>query len=371
MRILVSAVLLALFAIPASLAAEAPPKSNAAPALPSPGAVLKVASWGGAYQAAQADIVFKPFSDRTGVAIQTVPFRGGLEDIKSAAEEGRYAVVDLAGEDAAAACAAGLLTSLDPATFARGGDDVPAEKDFLTHVPCAVPSTLMSEVVIYDPTVYSAHAPRNLADFFDQKTFPGKRGLKRDAMGTLEMALLADNVAPKDVYKLLATEPGLARAFAKLDTIKSAIMWWEKGESPAAFVGQHDVVMSTAYNTRAYLATVAGAQIAALWDEPLVYTNAWGVLKSAKDAATATEFVKFATDTVRLASFSEIAPYGPARRSALAGVSPEMRAFSPSADEHMARAFFIDPQFWYEKGASLRGRFEIWAAQGSKPQKSQ
>ena len=37
---------------------------------------------------------------------------------------------------------------------------------------------------------------------------------------TIEIALMADGVAPKDVYKVLATDEGIDRAFKKLDTIK-------------------------------------------------------------------------------------------------------------------------------------------------------
>jgi spermidine/putrescine-binding protein len=47
-------------------------------------------------------------------------------------------------------------------------------------------------------------APTSWADFWDTKTFPGKRGLRKGAKYTLEFALMADGVAPKDVYKVLA-----------------------------------------------------------------------------------------------------------------------------------------------------------------------
>src|SRR3546814_14434437 len=57
--------------------------------------------------------------------------------------------------------------------------------------------------------------------------FPGGRGLRRTPMVNLEWALLADGVPSAEVYPLLRTEAGVARAFAKLDTIRDEIVWWE------------------------------------------------------------------------------------------------------------------------------------------------
>jgi len=58
------------------------------------------------------------------------------------------------------------------------------------------------------------------------------RGLRRSAKYTLEIALLADGVAPADVYPMLATDAGLERAFRKLDQIKSDTIWWEAAAQP-------------------------------------------------------------------------------------------------------------------------------------------
>src|SRR3546814_14961578 len=62
--------------------------------------------------------------------------------------------------------------------------------------------------------------PSSLQDFFDLERFPGPRGLRRTPMTSLEWALLADGVPGDKVYSLLRTEAGVARAFAKLATIR-------------------------------------------------------------------------------------------------------------------------------------------------------
>ena len=73
------------------------------------------------------------------------------------------------------------------------------------------------------------------ADFFDAEKFPGKRGLKKAPKALLEMALMGDGVPADQVYEALATPEGLDRAFAKLDTIKRDVVWWESGARHPSF----------------------------------------------------------------------------------------------------------------------------------------
>ena len=59
------------------------------------------------------------------------------------------------------------------------------------------------------------NAPKTMADFFDTKAYPGKRGMRKNPKVTLEFALIADGVPTDQVYDVLSTEEGVARAFAK------------------------------------------------------------------------------------------------------------------------------------------------------------
>src|SRR3546814_2258618 len=85
--------------------------------------------------------------------------------------------------------------------------------------------------------------PSSLQDFFDRERFPGPRGLRRTPMTNLEWALLADGVPGDKVYSLLRTEAGVARAFAKLATIRDDIVWWEDATEPARLLEEGRVVI--------------------------------------------------------------------------------------------------------------------------------
>ena len=62
-----------------------------------------------------------------------------------------------------------------------------------------------------------------MADFWNTRKWPGKRGMRQGPKLNLEIALMADGVPPGDVYKVLATPAGVDRAFAKLDQVKSLL----------------------------------------------------------------------------------------------------------------------------------------------------
>ena len=64
------------------------------------------------------------------------------------------------------------------------------------------------------------------------------------------MALVADGVKAKNVYKVMSTPEGIDRAFAKLDTIKDHVVFWSAGSKPLELVSSGEVVMSLAYNGR-------------------------------------------------------------------------------------------------------------------------
>ena len=99
--------------------------------------------------------------------------------------------------------------------------------------------------------------PQTIADFFDLEKFPGKRGVKKGAKTTLEMALMADGVPASEVYEVLETDEGVDRAFAKLDEIKGEAVWWEAGSQPPQLLADGEVAMTMAWNGRIFNAAVA------------------------------------------------------------------------------------------------------------------
>ncbi len=91
-----------------------------------------------------------------------------------------------------------------------------------------------------------AKAPADWKDFWDVANFPGKRALPDYPTYILPMALLADGVAPADLYPL-----DLDRAFASLEKIKDSVaVWWQAGAQPPQLLKDNEVQYAVAWSGR-------------------------------------------------------------------------------------------------------------------------
>ena len=116
---------------------------------------------------------------------------------------------------------------------------------------CGVGTIVWSTVLAYDGDKITDDPPQSWADFWDTEKYPGQaRACAGGPKYTLEFALMADGVAPAEVYEVLRTPEGVDRAFAKLDEIKDDIIWWEAGAQPPQLLASGEVVMTSAYNGR-------------------------------------------------------------------------------------------------------------------------
>src|SRR5580700_1787510 len=113
--------------------------------------------------------------------------------------------------------------------------------------PYSVAYEFYSSVLAYSQTKYPAGAaPDSWADFWDVKKFPGRRALRNHPLATLEAALMADGVAPDELYPL-----DVDRAFKKLEQIKPYItVWWTSGAQSAQLLNDGEVDMVMAWNGR-------------------------------------------------------------------------------------------------------------------------
>ena len=332
---------------------------------------LTVVSWGGAYTKSQVEAYQKPWMAETGNTIISEDYNGGLAEVKSQVEAGNvtWDLVDVELSDAVRGCDEGLLEPIDKSILPPAPDGTPAEDDFLEGAltECAVASIVWSTVFAYDSS--KTEGVSGIADFFDLEKFPGKRGLRKSPKATLEMALIADGVPAGEVYDLLGTDEGVDRAFAKLDTIKNDVVWWEAGAQPPQLLADGEVVMTTAYNGRIFNAAVAeNKPFVVNWDGQILDFDLWVIPKGAPNKELALEFVAYSTDTQRLADQAAWISYGPARKSSgpLVGMfndgKTEMGPHMPTSEAALKNALVNDFEFWADHQDELNERFNAWLA---------
>ena len=330
---------------------------------------ITVVSWGDTYGRAQTLALFHPYTDKTHVDVRIANYGGGLKEISSQVASGdvEWDVVDLELEDAAAACRQGLLERLDGLELPPGANGQPARLDFVPGAigPCCVGSMVYSQVIAFDSTSFPDKAPSKLTDFFDVAGFPGARGLRDGPKYNLELALLADGVQNWRVYSVLATEAGIARAFAKLDSIKPSIQWWRRAAEPAEMLAQGRVAMTTTLNARVF-SIDAEPKIRTIWDGQLYQLDVFAIPKGDAKKKRALDFIRFATGPAPLAEQARYLPYGPARLSSIVLVRPnpetnaDMRTRLPTERRNFARALAVDPDWWARHGPELEARWTAW-----------
>jgi len=332
------------------------------------GESLVVATWGGAYEAAQRAALFEPFSAETGIPVETVPYDGGVAVLENA--DG-WTVADMTIADADTACEAGLVQDFDPTILAPAPDGTSIDEDFLPGAlrPCAVMHLVYATVLAYDDRAFPGEKPRTVADFFDVERFPGKRALRRAPVGLFEWALLSYGVPRSQLYDLLSTERGLGLAFRKLEQLRPELRWWQAGDEPIRMLLDGEVSMASAYNGRVFAAQNAGAPLTVIWDGQLLDANVWAIPVGA-DRERAERFIRFVTRADAMAALANHISYGPARRSAQRRIGRHvetgvpMAPYLPTAPYHLERAVVQDHR-WYTRTHGLRERrFEAWLVEG-------
>jgi len=325
---------------------------------------LVIATWGGAYEDVQREVLFDPFEAETGIPVETVPYNGGTGILEQAPD-----LVDMAMSESLAACAKQRLQSLDALELPPGSDGTPASRDFIggARHRCAVTHTVYATVIAYDARAFAGRRPGRVADLFDTETFPGKRALRKTPADNMEWALLASGVPRQELYNLLSTPRGLDLAFRRLEGIRDAIIWWEAGDEPVRLLESGEAVMASGYNGRFFNAQLdPGSGIEIIWDGQIQEYQTWVIPTGAARRGTAGEFIRFATRTERLTELAERLAYGPARHSSQAQVRrhPEtgvdMRPHIPTHAYNSANAVAKDIIWYAHTLERIRQRFDDW-----------
>nr|WP_224407237.1 ABC transporter substrate-binding protein [Afifella sp. IM 167] len=320
---------------------------------------VAVTSWGGAYQDAQRKVYFEPFEKATGVDLVEESWDGGIGVLRAQVEGGNatWDVVQVESEELQLGCDEGLFEELD-------WDKIGGKDSYIDAAvsPCGVGAIVYNFVLGYDKDKIS-EAPSGWADFFDLEKIPGKRALRNGPKTNLEIALMADGVEPGEVYDVLSTDEGIERAFKKLDTIKSDLVFWEAGAQPPQLLASGEVALTSVYNGRIDAANKSdGRNFGIVWNESLFTLDSWVILAGSKDLDAAYKFLNFVGEAENQAKLPVAIAYGVTNKKANPMIPADRLADLPTADENMKNALQISDTFWIENIDKLTERWGRWAA---------
>jgi putative spermidine/putrescine transport system substrate-binding protein len=311
---------------------------------------------GGAYSDTQQKYVYEPFTKETGIEVVVVPSTmakmlamvkaGNIElDI---ADGGLDGLITLNKAGALAPINYSAWKYTDP-------NDIPQE--YRTETTLGI--YLYATVLGYNKEVFSeGKQPKNWAEFWDAKAFPGARMLADMASGTpnLEFALIADGVAIDKIFPI-----DVDRAFKSLSRIKPYIKkFWDTGALSAQMLADRDVVLGSIWNGRLQAIAEKGAPLAIEWNQHMLGIQAYGIFKDAGNSKEAQLFIDYAMSSKAGVGVGKELNYGPTNRKSFGMLPADVVARLPGSPDNMKRCFIQDVNWWDENRAKVNSVWSKW-----------
>lgn len=201
-------------------------------------------------------------------------------------------------------------------------------------------------------------APKTLADFFDKDGFPGQRGVITNLQnGILEYPLLADGVAPDDLYPL-----DVDRALDIWDGIRDITTFAPNVGALQQAVGADQVDLFLLSDSRIAPLIDEGKDITIVWDITVTSVNAFGVPKGSTKLATTEEFLKFVTEPEQAAAISESLGVAPISKAAKPNLTGGAAAVAVYSDVNTGETVMQNIQWYADNFNDVTTKLTNWLA---------
>lgn len=339
-------------ASPAGSAAGSPASTSEACNPPrQDGATLTFVSFGGVYQEAQRKAWLEPYTALTGVQF-VEDENSSNATIKAQVEAGQvtWDVVDV-GNDFGLEAHKDLLEPLDYSLIPRDEVLDGFAGDY------RVADITYGVVLAYNTEQTAGAVPEGWADYFDTTKIPGKRGAwDYSEGGMFEFALMADGVAPADLYPL-----DLPRATAKLDTIKDDLVFWASGAESQELIGSGEIAMTMIWNGRAWSAKNTDQKpVEIQWNQQIVTADYLVVPKGSPNKDAAMRFIAYTICADNNAKPSQYIPYGPTNKNSTPDPAKVADLSVSNADENTA---YFDDTYLIDNFEEIDAAWQAWKTQ--------
>jgi putative spermidine/putrescine transport system substrate-binding protein len=282
----------------------------------------------------------------------------GIADLRLQVQSGAptWDIVEVGSSECIEADHQNLLDPIDYSVVSKNGFDTTMTQPFW------IASSYFSTVIAWNKNKYGDHGPQTWADFWDVKKFPGKRALYNRPIKTLEAALLADGVPADQIYPVLKTADGVARAFKKLEELKPYVsVWWGSGGQAMQLAKDGEVDILAIWNGRISAAIKDGAPYAFTFNQAFLDWNCFAIPKGSKHAVTANKVIGAMTTPDIQANLPSYVDYGPANKLAFdtGKISAERIKQVNSAPINTKQQIVFDGEWWAANESSLQERYEF------------
>ncbi|MEO1537928.1 MAG: ABC transporter substrate-binding protein [Pseudomonadota bacterium] len=313
--------------------------------------VIRFADDGGRTGEGRAEHFVKPFMEATGIEVRTFVGQKDLAKMKAMVRTGNleFDVITDGGSFLSPAGKDGLLEELDTSKL-----------DLSTHLfPQWVWEHHIAWQYFSGGLGYNSDsitdAPTSWAEYWDIERFPGRRGFRTRPQYTLEEALQADGVDPKDLYPL-----DVDRAFASLDRIKNDVrIWISETAKTIEHLQTNELDYASTFSGRVLQAQGEGLPIGFAFEmtnsEPLTAA----LMKGAENQDACLQLVQwFLTGESADGWFNAFGGYGPADSKIMDKLPESVTVNLP--DPLNPKANWVDVDWWGENLEEVSKRYKEW-----------
>jgi putative spermidine/putrescine transport system substrate-binding protein len=320
------------------------------------GTTMTFVSYGGIYQDGQKAAAVDPFAKEAGAkVVQDGPTDNAKIKAQVTSKNVTWDVIDTTNVVAAQQCGK-LFLKLDTKIVDTSKIPAGAVTD-----ECSVPAMGYGLIVVYNKKKYGSNPPKTWADFYDTTKFPGKRSIEGTTgdidAGVLEGALLADGVAPGDMYPL-----DVNRALKKMSTIRKDTVFWSTGAQSQQLVESGQVDMSLLWSGRAYAAVKNGAPFTPMWDKWMPEADVLAVPVGAKNPKASFALINYYLGAKQQAKLTELTSYSPINTDAKPNQDALAKSFLTTTPERNKDRFNIDLGWWAKNHDPVVSAYTSWLA---------
>jgi putative spermidine/putrescine transport system substrate-binding protein len=314
---------------------------------------VTVVSFGGDYQAAERQAMYKPAAEKLGIKIDEDSLKG-IADVRLQVQSGNptWDIVELGRQYCMSAEAAKLFEPLDFSKIPNAKD---LDQKLVGKNWIAGPVTY-SAVLAWSTAKYGDNPPKAWADFFDVKKFPGNRALYAQPRFMLEAALMGDGVSPDKVYPI-----DVDRAIAKIGKFKDNIQVFYASHGQSVQMAKDgEVDMMAMLDGRAQAAIKDGAKFSFTYNQGIIDTGCLAIPKGAPHKENAMRVInEFLAPEIQ-ANIPLAFAYGPINPKAydVGKIPADVAASLNSAPANLKKQLVLDSGWWAENEAKVRPKWD-------------
>lgn len=317
--------------------------------------IITINGYGGVTWDAIDKLIHAPYTADTGVKVVNTT-QPNLAQLQAMVESGDmiYEALELNGQEYVTARNKGWIEEIDYSLA-----DPEKKQPDAARLSHGMVFSTFGTIFGYRTDVFpEGKGPKSWADFWNVEAFPGPRTLQDAVIPNLEIALIADGVPLGEVYKVLETDEGINRAFAKLDQIKPHVVkWWKAGAESVQLLADGEVVMAQSWNGRLF-ELAKTRPVKSVWDGGVLDYAILSIPKGNPLAKQTMEYFTAWHHPERIAAFAEVTPYP----NLLPGVDKFLPAelASELPGTHASEMLLSDVDFWETRREALAERWTAW-----------